>query len=217
MGLMKDRQLSSEEKLLRLIRKKNQQEASTSSSAGFDATVKPGREQALPSRKAVDSLGFVIRILMGLSAVLSVFILVKYGTAIFQEIKIPAVVIDPDFAGQVSPETSSKPLGEAVDLSVPAFESYRPAMEGRDIFQAPWERPVVETIPPGNLASGLGQQLKLVGILLDNDPKAIIEDVTTKQTFFLSSGERIRDAVVEEIREDKVILGLAQEKIELVP
>lgn len=214
---MKERQLSSEEKLLRLIRKKNQQGVSTSSPPALDATVKPGQGQALPLKKTVDYLRLAIRILMGLSVVFSVFILVKYGRAIFQEIKVPAVVVDPDPDGQVSPETSSEPIEEAVDLSVPAFESYRPAMEGRDIFQAPWEKPVVETAASGDSASELIQQLKLVGILLDNDPKAIIEDLTTQQTFFLSSGEKIRDAVVEEIREDKVILGLAQEKIELVP
>ena len=89
-------------------------------------------------------------------------------------------------------------------------------MGARDIFQAPWEKPAAAA-PAGSAAVELAKTLKVVGILLDAEPKAIIEDMVMKQTFFVSPGESIGNAVVSEIRQDKVILIFGQEKVELVP
>lgn len=212
MELMQEHPVTSEEKLLRLIRKKNHEGLSAASPPGPGAALKPMTDQAPQPKKAVDSLGAAIRVLAGLSAGMLVFILVKYGTAKPQEIKIAPVVPQ----AQESPEAVAA-AEEPTDLAVQPFESYQRAMEGRDIFQAPWEKPVEDLPAAGGSASELSKQLKLVGILLDKDPKAILEDLATQQTFFLSPGERIGNAVVEEIREDKVILGFGKERVELVP
>lgn len=209
---MKEHDLTSEEKLLRLIRQKNHQGASAVSPQASDTAAVSMTAQTPPSKKAVDPLKFVTRVLAGLSAGLAVFILVKYGTAKPQEIKIASVV--PEAAEPLPAAAAGE---EASDLTVRPFAPYQQAMEGRDIFQAPWEKPLKEMPAAGDAAAEWSKQLKLVGILLDEEPKAIVEDLRTQQTFFLSPGEQIGNAVVEEIREDKVILRFAQEKVELVP
>ena len=52
--------------------------------------------------------------------------------------------------------------------------------------------------------------------MLDKTSEAIIEDMEAKQTFFLRKGERIKDAIVDEIQESKVILLYGDQRVELV-
>ena len=61
----------------------------------------------------------------------------------------------------------------------------------------------------------LSKTLRLVGIVLDAQPKAIIERIAQKETVFLSKGETVEGAVLEDILEDKVILSYQDEKVEL--
>jgi hypothetical protein len=63
----------------------------------------------------------------------------------------------------------------------------------------------------------MSANLILLGIVLDEQPQAIIEDSKTKKTYFLYKGDNIGEIKVEDIQENKVVLSYQGEKIELVP
>lgn len=213
MELMKEDSLTSEEKLLRLIRKKDKFSESLSLDHPAISPDLPGEAQG--PEKRMDVLALSIRVLAVTACVILIFVLNKYARA------KPPAALEPSFQTQITEDISSL-SGKGEESPVPAietrsFESYKQMMAGRDVFQAPWEKPVQE-VPASNVsAAELAKHLKLVGILLDKDPKAIVEDLGTQQTFFVSPGEKIGNAVVGEIRQDKVILIFGQEKVELVP
>lgn len=216
---MEEDSLTSEEKLLRLIRKKDKSsEALSLALPEMSPGISPGLpDEAQGPEKRMDVLALSIRVLAVTACVILIFILNKYALLRTK----PPAALEPSFQTQIAEDISS-PSGKWEEMPVPAiearsFESYKQTMEGRDVFQAPWERPVQEVAASNIPAAELAKQLKLVGILLDKDPKAIVEDLGTQQTFFVSPGERIGNAVVGEIRQDKVILIFGQEKVELVP
>ena len=222
MEFIKGHPATSEEKLLQLIRKKNDPSArkplvSRGDGADLSSTQTPGDGQ--PRKKNVDSLSLTTRILGAAAAGIFIFILINFRPALFHPaVSRPETTREIKMAS-ADMESSGETIKEEASLNLEArpFEFYRQTIGSRDIFQAPWEKPLPVATGTSSSAAELAKQLKLVGILLDKDPKAIVEDLTTQQTFFLSPGERIGNAVVEEIREDKVILDFAQEKVELVP
>ena len=204
--------LTSEEKLLRLIRKKDKSpEASPLPFQENRARVSadlPGSAQTIG--KSIDSLALAIRILVVVAGFIFIFVVAKYG-------KTKPLAQQPASFESAVTENVPAPEVSQPGFDTPEFDTYKPTMEGRDIFQSPWEKPVTAVPASNTSAAELAKQLKLVGILLDKDPKAIVEDLATQQTFFASPGDKIGNAVVSEIREDKVILIFGQEKVELVP
>ena len=216
--MMKEDSLTSEEKLLRLIRKKDKSSDGLPVASPEDpqATSANLSDEAPRPENQMDVLAVSIRVLAVTAGVILIFALNKYALLWTKPPAAPA----PSFPAQVAENTSSAGKGDGPsvpDVAVRSFDPYKQMLEGRDVFQAPWEKPVQE-VPASNVPAGeLAKQLKLVGILLDKDPKAIVEDLATHQTFFVSPGERIGNAVVGEIRQDKVILIFGQEKVELVP
>ncbi|MCF7870918.1 MAG: hypothetical protein K9L94_02345 [Candidatus Omnitrophica bacterium] len=62
----------------------------------------------------------------------------------------------------------------------------------------------------------LSKGLKLVGILLGENPRVMIEDQETGKTYFLNKGDRIREFTVDSISQNKVILSYQGAKIELM-
>ncbi len=210
---MKDDPVTSEEKLLRLIRKKDNSSGARPL-ADRGAVPDDPLETSPTSKKQMDLLAVSTRLL----AVTAFMILVFVGNKYVRR-ESPVAPEEP-FSIQVVEDVPVSGKQEAASIpsvDVRPFESYKQAMAERDVFQAPWEKPAEVASVPGVSASELTKQLKLVGILLDKDPKAIVEDLGTQQTFFVSPGERIGNAVVAEIRPDKVILTFGQEKVELVP
>ena len=88
----------------------------------------------------------------------------------------------------------------------------------RDLFQSLRERLKPEGMQAIEKAlPALHQRIKLIGILVDGDSKAIVEDLKEKQTHFLSKGESIGTAFLEDIQEDKVIFMYNDERDEMAP
>lgn len=63
----------------------------------------------------------------------------------------------------------------------------------------------------------LAEKYQVVGILVDQQPQAILQDKTTKDTVFLSVGDKLDGAVIDQIVEGKIILLLNGQAVELVP
>ena len=84
--------------------------------------------------------------------------------------------------------------------------------------------PVISATPggqgPGAVPSAtarlLASRLTLTGIMAGNPGQAIIEDSQTRETYFVTTGQAVVDgAVLEQVLDNRVILDVQGEKIEL--
>ena len=107
--------------------------------------------------------------------------------------------------------------------SVPPLASYLTDLTRRDLFEPPWEKQneVVETPPddfPGaKSVMEFTQSVRLVGIIQDENPKAVVEDLINRETLFVSLGDEIKGATLSEIFGEKVIFRIGDEVIEMYP
>ena len=67
------------------------------------------------------------------------------------------------------------------------FEVYAERIQARDLFQSLSDKLRPDTTALEKAIPALHKRIKLIGILLDEDSKAIVEDLKEKQTHFLSS------------------------------
>ena len=100
------------------------------------------------------------------------------------------------------------------------FTMYADAMKKRDIFDSPYgkKRPSrTEKISTEGVfeSSDLGSKYKLVGVVLDKDPLAIVKSFESKETLFLSVGDEMGNAVLEEIKENQVIFRYNNKRVSL--
>lgn len=99
--------------------------------------------------------------------------------------------------------------------AVKPFKIYEKGIKARGLFE-----PLKSSLKPDLRAlqkalPALHKRIRLIGILMDSDPKAIVEDLKEKQTHFLSKGENLGAVFLEDIREDKVIFKYDNERIEM--
>lgn len=59
------------------------------------------------------------------------------------------------------------------------------------------------------------KDINLLGVILGDNPQAIVEDKKTQKTYYVTKGQFIGDFQVEEIRQGKVILNNKGERFEL--
>lgn len=65
-------------------------------------------------------------------------------------------------------------------------------------------------------AKELAGRLNVIGLVDGDPPQAIIEDAQTQKTYFVAAGQHVTDGlVVTDIREDRVVLDLNGQTIEL--
>ena len=118
-------------------------------------------------------------------------------------------------------------LAESFSLSEPPpFSYYSGQLEKRDIFRIPEPvappmenivQPEKMNVPVVNAPNPMDliKNLTLVGILLDQNSTAIIEDQQSKETLFLQVGSQVNEAVVEQIQKSKVIFNFHGQRVEL--
>ena len=121
------------------------------------------------------------------------------------------------------PQSQDDKSAEIVLPEPKPFNEYGSIIGRRDIFsilQANEQLASSENhneVPPIALESTQDwiKNLKLVGILLDGEPRAVIEDSKTNETVFLSHGQQLDKAVLEDIQEGKVIFLYQGHRVEL--
>lgn len=208
------KEISSEEKLLNLIRKKNPADKK-------DQAKTPPLNPAAWMPPAGDPWGF-------LKTMTLMFMTICLGLTVYIVSQI--VLVKPaadDLAGleQARPEIEDETSGPEEILPQPKlFTDYAQTFSQRDLFMSALQRAQAGTVtapapdaPPAPPVLDLAQNFKLVGIILDNDPKAVVEDVRNQRTLFLSHGDQLEGAVLKEIRDGKVIFMLNDQRLELVP
>jgi type II secretory pathway component PulC len=195
--------ITAEEKLLRLIRQKGPVQPGNKKKIIF--TFLP--PEVLLSLRSLDWIGILNQCVVVCCVVVAGYI----GYLFFQP------PVDPLLAGNkkaaVVIETNLQ--GSKIFPDVKSVSYYETVLSQKDVFLAPWEKPDVSngTQPPADTVSNL----KVVGIILDQDPKAIVENTQTSETLFLSAGEEVGGAKVESIFSDKVVFQYQGRQFELSP
>ena len=205
-----------EEKLLKLIRGKGPRSAGTSASGRSGTTPSATLRVAMSGlRGPALELRWLKLIAIGLGVVLAI----EAAAFIIQLTRPLATVQAPAVVEPPTDEHSTIPP-EAVLSQIPSVS----ASAVRPLFTVPAE--VVSSTPtpsatssrsaPSASASLLASRLTLMGIMAGNPAQAIIEDTQTKKTYFVSPGQAVADgAILEQVLDNRVILDLAGEKIEL--
>jgi len=116
----------------------------------------------------------------------------------------PMAVLTPE----LPPEPVPDPPALASVVSTPLFQTAPQASS------APAEpQPIT---PQTEQARSLAARLSLIGVIAGEPPQAIIEDSQTKKSFFVTAGQSlIEGLMVKEILENRVVLDLYGERIEL--
>jgi hypothetical protein len=186
--------MSSEEKLLKLIRK--------------PAPKKVQESHTKTKKDSIDLLKACNRLLVIVTAGLLIFVVYKN---IF--LKTPEKDVSlPKISDKQTDVVSQEDVEEAHLFNDGEFKS-------RNIFQYPWEKTVEIDASGASGAPGVGlaDLIRVTGILYGDSPQVIVEDKKTQQTFFLSAGEKIMEATVDEIKPDKAIFSYNGSKTELGP
>lgn len=109
---------------------------------------------------------------------------------------------------------------EAGRDSPASFEDYSRIFSQREIFVMPYakESPGSKASP---IESPIEQKAQLVdfrlrGIVLDQHPQAIVEDLANKQTLFLSPGDMVGQGTLKEVREDRIIVVIHDSSLEML-
>lgn len=200
------KETTSEEKLLKLIRKKKGE----AKQGPLSLEQKVEKQEVSKKKKETksDSLKKINILLVSIFILLSAYAVINYFKSNEQD----------KFLAERPARTkkSAKEQKGRTKEDVKPYEYYQGFITQRDIFMSPWEKPNDPTAS-NVTASEFSNQYKLVGIVLDDNPQAILEETATGQSVFVHKGDTVGNARVEEIHEGKVILLYNNEKIELVP
>jgi len=123
------------------------------------------------------------------------------------EVRVPAVP-------EVSPPPAEVP--PLADMPSLAASAARPLFQSAAAgASAPGVSPTAGA-GPSDVAKALASRLTLMGIVSGEPPQVVIEDAETKKTYFVTIGQAVVEgAVVEQVLENRVILDLGGEKIDL--
>lgn len=100
------------------------------------------------------------------------------------------------------------------------FKGYREVFKKRDIFASPLKLSSPGLDQPAQTPSPAPSwnsdgKFKLVGIILDTDPRAVVEHPEEGNTLFLSPGDRLDEAVLEAVQAGKAVFCYRGRKFEL--
>lgn len=202
-----------EEKLLRLIRGKGPRpdggaERSPAPSRGMAARDTVGSALSVraqgPDWPQLAVTGF------GLLLIIEVMVLGVQLLRPLPALRVPEVI---------APSSDEPPVAALPLEGLPSLA----AGVSRPLFTAPVESSPSPGTPTAGPRSGpsaaakmLASRLSLMGIVAGDPAQAIIEDSQTRKTYFVTTGQAVVEgAVLEQVLDNRVILDLDGEKIEL--
>ncbi|MBF0532548.1 MAG: hypothetical protein HQL23_05550 [Candidatus Omnitrophica bacterium] len=100
-------------------------------------------------------------------------------------------------------------------LGLTTKSDYRNVIQARDIFTAASEQKK-EDQAPAQPKPALSTRYRLGGIILDKNPTAIIEDLQSHQTIILSIGQKLGDAELKNIQENRAVFRDGDQDVELI-
>lgn len=111
------------------------------------------------------------------------------------------------------PIQSGSPSQEKAPLKLDPEESYLTAFEGSTLFgnaSLGLSAPVLQAS-----VAELAKDYRLKGVVLADEPEAIVEDARTQKTLFVEVGGRLGELTVKEIKEGFIILAYLGEETRL--
>jgi len=196
--------ISPEEKLLRLIRGQKKSQA--------PAPGLPKPEQQAATRPKIEFGEIFTRLATPQNAKILLI-----SSFIISVLYLIFVFIFPLFSDKnlnIAPEPSLIATQDKDDIK--PFEAYLEGVSNRQIFKNPSS--AAAGAPAGDNISvntEIIKDISLVGVISGENPQAIMEDKKTQKTYYVTKGQYINEAVVEDIQEGKVILNYAGQKFEL--
>lgn len=214
---------SPEEKLLRLIRGGKPPSLSPATAGGGAPSAASSGRAVAPAAKVVRRAGRPRRVswrlpawwLTAVNVVLSGVVVVGLGLIgwlLSRPVPMPAL---PEPRGATTPSeiasgTKAPEMGSPTSV---ASAVSRPMFVAPYSAAAPTQRAAAA---PSARAGTVTQRLSLIGVVSGEPPQAIIEDAETQKTYFVTKGQGlIEGVVVEEIRDNRVVLRLGDERVEL--
>lgn len=199
--------ITPEEKLLRLIRGKK-----TPVPTETKSTVSPQPQYAKPLLKTKlpaifpKYVSFLsprkIIVILFIVACLYLLFSLLYPWIFFRKIKLPNVTQEKIDLSEMETKIGTKP-----------YEYYLEATRNRSIFASPSSEQA--TSPLSSINTDLMKDINLVGIILGENPQAVIEDKKTAKTYYVIKGQFIGEFQVEDIQEGKIIINYRGQKFEL--
>ena len=104
-----------------------------------------------------------------------------------------------------------------------SFEEYEKVFSSREMFQSTvdvssgQEKSATQQKTSVGAEERLKEKYRIVGIVIDKNPEVVFEDITTTETFFLSSGETLGEAVIQDILPGKVVLAVGDSTVIMTP
>jgi len=207
-----DKPLTSEEKLLKHIRKKDRISQNKSEQVSHPKGLSSSKKIQLST---VNEKKTGLKWLKIVNQLLIVGVIGLVAFNIYRFLESDQGALPKSLITQFKNNQKEADIDLASDEQKP-FDSYKSAFEQQNIFQMPWEKPkkkVKEEVPKA--AVDISSEYQLMGIVLDKNPQAIIQDIKQKQTHFLSQGEKLGEAVLKKIYEDRVLFEINGEEAEL--
>ncbi|NQT47011.1 MAG: hypothetical protein HQ593_06035 [Candidatus Omnitrophica bacterium] len=225
--------ISPEEKLLNLIRRKQPHQESSAAHPAVEADLAEDEATAGKETKKADKRAFNflfrgrmprfrkmgapdIKNVKTWNSIFTAFFILAalsliYNIAMgfFIEEKVESFI-----AGKTADRITRAPVVDTTLFEEKPKSYYLEEMQGRDLFRAPFFQD-----GEGSRIDDLQEKIKsfsLLGVVAGEDPQAIIEDKEAAKTYFLKKGESFNGVRVLEIFEGKAILDINGEEIEIV-
>lgn len=208
--------ISPEEKLLKLIRGdkklkpsgavdpgKLQEKNIAPAQTGLKGA-RPHSVQSFGRKYFSDDLGKKITHFLALVSLFYLIAVFIYPWVALRKIDLPAVSVTEKPETSASEKKESKP-----------YEFYLNAMQAHPLFGSASGQ--AEEMSPSAIATEASsiKDINLVGVIMGDNPQAIIEDKKAQKTYYVVKGQFIGDFQVEEIVSGKVILNYRGQKFEL--
>lgn len=143
-----------------------------------------------------------------------VLIVLISGYIIFGVISGPSSVL-PDTDEQVAVRADQS---DPISQPMPSFEEYASVFLSRDIFKTDEERLMQESAVPqvdSSTLLGWGGQYHLVGVIVDQDPRAIIQVMDPPAIQFLKIGDSLGEAVLTKVEENGAWFRYQEQQVQL--
>lgn len=199
-----------EEKLLRLIRGKGAKPAAGSASQAVEAPAVVVTALNLRAHGRKVPWPAFVAAALGAALVIEVVCLIAQAVWPLPTIDVPVVATPPSETIASGPQQPAPALPEVASVAASAS---RPLFAS--VASTPNPSSTSHAAPSGS-AKLLASRLTLMGIVSGDPSQAIIQDAETQKTYFVSPGQAVAEgAVVEQIFDNRVVLDLGGEKIEL--
>lgn len=198
-------EFSPEEKLLKLIRgERKQKEKQIPDNPALPVDLVEVKKEK-PDYFRFINIGLIIILVVCLAFFLLDFLNSKANN--------PITKLDSEVMGKRQPETISRET--TPEEKLPPVPAYPDAIGTRELFKPQASRSRGADNKVSDSAYDKLKDFTLKGIIAGNNPQAIIEDLKNEKTYFLFKGQRMNQIKVEDIKEDRVILDINGEVLEL--